>query len=107
VILVNKYDIRSSAWRQVLCPRPFSRKLTSIPYTLLENVIEEETLPHYDPEHFYPVAIGDVYHDRYQVAGKLGYGAHSTNWLCKDLRYVSFAVTAGPSEHLTGQLLQR
>ena len=51
--------------------------------------VDEETLPHYDPEQFYPVHIGDLFKDRYQVAGKLGYGAYSTSWLCRDLRCVT------------------
>lgn len=47
--------------------------------------IEEERLPWYDPKDFYPVRIGDVYKRRYQVTGKLGYGAYPTVWLCRDL----------------------
>lgn len=50
--------------------------------------IEEETLPHYDPEQFYPVHIGDVFKNRYQIMGKLGYGTYSTSWLCRDLKQV-------------------
>ncbi|POS72687.1 CMGC/SRPK protein kinase [Diaporthe helianthi] len=34
---------------------------------------------------FYPVRIGEGFHDRYQVVAKLGWGAHSTIWLCHDL----------------------
>ena len=47
--------------------------------------IEEETVPWYDSKHFYPVRIGEVFQSRYQVVGKLGYGAYSTVWLCRDL----------------------
>ncbi|BDD61524.1 hypothetical protein MAP00_006565 [Monascus purpureus] len=47
--------------------------------------LEEETLRGYSPDHFYPVKIGDVFRSRYQVVGKLGYGGHSTVWLCRDL----------------------
>ncbi|PIL26871.1 hypothetical protein GSI_11051 [Ganoderma sinense ZZ0214-1] len=57
--------------------------------------IEEETVPFYDPTAFYPVRIGEVFQSRYQVVGKLGYGAYSTVWLCHDLvghRYVSVKV---------------
>lgn len=54
-----------------------------------ETLVDEETLPHYDPEQFYPVHIGDVFKKRYQVTGKLGYGAYSTSWLCRDLRCVT------------------
>ncbi|KAK4149514.1 kinase-like domain-containing protein [Chaetomidium leptoderma] len=47
--------------------------------------IEEETLPDYLPERFYPVRIGEVLASRYQVVGKLGYGTTSTVWLARDL----------------------
>ncbi|KAI0099620.1 kinase domain protein [Nemania sp. FL0031] len=47
--------------------------------------VEEETLPDYLPARYYPVRIGEVFVDRYQVVGKLGYGAYSTVWLARDL----------------------
>jgi hypothetical protein len=47
--------------------------------------IEEETIPTYRPEKFYPVHIGEVFNHRYQVVGKLGYGSSATVWLCRDL----------------------
>ncbi|KAL2854199.1 kinase domain protein [Aspergillus pseudodeflectus] len=68
------------------------------------TLIEEETLPHYNPAHYYPVKIGDVYQDRYQVAGKLGYGAYSTNWLCQDLqenKYKTLKVSTSLPDHPT------
>ncbi|KAJ5248563.1 protein kinase [Penicillium chermesinum] len=52
------------------------------------NKVEEERLRGYIPEHFYSVKIGEVFHSRYQVVGKLGYGGHSTVWLCRDLQSV-------------------
>lgn len=51
--------------------------------------IEEETLPFYDPRMFYPVRLGEVFQERYQIVAKLGWGAHSTIWLCHDLQYAS------------------
>ncbi|KAK8029255.1 hypothetical protein PG991_006311 [Apiospora marii] len=33
---------------------------------------------------FHPVYIGDVYHDRYEVLSKIGYGGYSTVWLVRD-----------------------
>ncbi|KAL3605186.1 hypothetical protein FPOAC2_00128 [Fusarium poae] len=48
--------------------------------------LEEETLPDYLPARYYPVRIGEVFVDRYQVVGKLGFGASSTVWLANDLR---------------------
>lgn len=50
---------------------------------------EEESLPDYDSEQFYPIRIGDTIHDRYRVIGKLGYGANSTVWFCRDLLLVN------------------
>ncbi|PLB50864.1 kinase-like protein, partial [Aspergillus steynii IBT 23096] len=49
-------------------------------------LVEEESIPTYKPELFYPAHIGDVFNHRYQVVGKLGYGSSSTVWLCRDLR---------------------
>jgi hypothetical protein len=52
--------------------------------------IEEECKPGYDPQHFYPVKLGDVLNEAYQVTVKIGHGASSTVWLAKDIRrYVS------------------
>jgi len=49
--------------------------------------IEEETIPLYVADRYYPVRIGEVFNSRYQVVGKLGYGTTSTVWLCRDLQY--------------------
>lgn len=83
---------RLSAWRHGLRKKPASsRAISNSSFITLqaETPVDEETLRHYDPEQFYPVHIGDLLKDRYQVAGKLGYGAYSTSWLCRDLRYVT------------------
>lgn len=48
--------------------------------------IEEELLPEYIAEMYYPVRIGEVLNGRYQVVCKLGYGTTSTVWLARDLR---------------------
>lgn len=45
----------------------------------------EEGISSYRPGHFHPVYIGDVYHDKYQVLNKIGYGQYSTVWLVKDI----------------------
>ncbi|RMZ79960.1 hypothetical protein DV738_g3025, partial [Chaetothyriales sp. CBS 135597] len=47
--------------------------------------VEEETLPFYRREDYYPMRIGEVLQDRYQVVAKLGYGTGSTVWLSRDL----------------------
>jgi hypothetical protein len=48
--------------------------------------LEEETLPWYSHERFYPVKIGEIFQSRYQVIGKLGFGGYSTVWLSRDLQ---------------------
>ncbi|OAA66925.1 protein kinase domain-containing protein [Niveomyces insectorum RCEF 264] len=49
--------------------------------------IEEETMPEYSAEHFYPVRLGEIFHDRFQTVAKLGYGSSSTIWLARDLQH--------------------
>lgn len=51
------------------------------------QMVEEERLPSYNRNHYYPMRMGEVLKDRYRVVAKLGYGASSTVWLCRDLRY--------------------
>ncbi|KAI1999914.1 hypothetical protein LOZ67_003319 [Ophidiomyces ophidiicola] len=46
----------------------------------------EETIPGYVAARYYPVRIGEVFNERYQVVGKLGYGATSTVWLARDMK---------------------
>jgi len=60
-------------------------------FKLSNNIerLEEENWKWYSADAFYPVRIGEVFKARYQVLGKLGYGAHSTAWLARDLQYVS------------------
>lgn len=48
--------------------------------------VEEENFDYYSPDYFYPVRFGDILNSRYQVVSKLGYGASSTVWLCRDLQ---------------------
>ena len=43
----------------------------------------------YFPGSYHPVHIKDVYHDRYRVIRKLGYGSFSTVWLAFDMQFVS------------------
>ena len=48
--------------------------------------IEEETVPGYRAEEFYPASIGVVLGAKYKVVAKLGFGRFSTVWLGKDIR---------------------
>jgi hypothetical protein len=51
-----------------------------------DEKIEEEIIPDFKPSRYHPVRIGDIFQDRYQIVGKLGYGVSSTVWLARDLR---------------------
>jgi hypothetical protein len=68
------------------CRRPSTRLLSSAKIHLGQP-FEEETFPWYAADQFYPVRVGEVLDSRYKVLGKLGYGAHSTSWLCRNIRY--------------------
>ncbi|PTU24481.1 hypothetical protein P175DRAFT_0506128 [Aspergillus ochraceoroseus IBT 24754] len=46
----------------------------------------EEGLHSYHPNGFHPVHLGDIFHCRYKVLRKLGYGRYSTVWLVEDQR---------------------
>ncbi|RAK98773.1 kinase-like protein [Aspergillus ibericus CBS 121593] len=57
--------------------------------------IEEETMPDYVASRYYPARIGEIFKDRYQIVGKLGFGASSTVWLARDMncrRYVTLKI---------------
>lgn len=56
----------------------------------LSQPLEEERLPWYRQDQFYPVRIGEIMASKYRILGKLGYGAHSTSWLCRDIRQDGF-----------------
>ena len=79
------------AWakRPFLRPPSLPRIYATTGYETVDHEIklEEENWRHYSPEAFYPASIGEVLNTRYQILGKLGYGGHSTAWLCRDLRY--------------------
>ncbi|KAJ9366538.1 hypothetical protein DTO282E5_8762 [Paecilomyces variotii] len=60
-----------------------------------DQLVEEEELPDYQADRFYPVQLGEVFQDRYQVLTKLGFGTSSTAWLARDLKarqYVALKV---------------
>lgn len=62
------------------------------PRILPPNVpVEEEGIPGYDSKYFYPVNPGDVFHNRYEMVAKLGWGASSTVWLARDTQRYALA----------------
>ncbi|XP_071445110.1 SRSF protein kinase 1-like isoform X2 [Hetaerina americana] len=46
---------------------------------------EQESPKDYCKGGYHPVKIGDLFHNRYHVVRKLGWGHFSTVWLCWDL----------------------
>ncbi|KAK8196819.1 kinase-like domain-containing protein [Phyllosticta capitalensis] len=48
-------------------------------------IVEEEMFEWYSGEEWYPVRVGDLFREHYQVLGKLFFGSVSTVWLCRDL----------------------
>lgn len=67
------------------------RRTATTKTKLTQQPFEEERLPGYSHEQFYPIHIGDTLKSRCVVVGKLGYGASSTVWLCRDTTYVCIA----------------
>ncbi|CAI7574136.1 unnamed protein product [Penicillium glandicola] len=60
---------------------------------------EVERLEKYQPGGYHPILIGDILQSRYQVVHKLGYGAYSTTWLCRDYQSDTYvAVKVGMAE---------
>ncbi|KAI6779942.1 Serine/threonine-protein kinase SRPK [Emericellopsis cladophorae] len=55
------------------------------PLLPVQQLLEEETLPRYSAEHYYPARIGEVLGSQYQIVSKLGFGSTSTVWLARDL----------------------
>lgn len=57
------------------------------PRILPANVpVEEEQVPDYRPEFYYPVNPGQVLNNRYKILTKIGWGTASTIWLAEDLK---------------------
>ncbi|EXK36869.1 CMGC/SRPK protein kinase [Fusarium oxysporum f. sp. melonis 26406] len=56
------------------------------------SLVEEEKLPFYRRQDYYPMRVGQVIQGNYQAVAKLGYGTTSTVWLSRDLRDGKFWV---------------
>lgn len=78
--LLRRLPCSGRAWK----PIAFSN--SNFARISLEEKIEEELFPDYLASRYYPVRIGEVLRDRYQIVGKLGFGATSTVWLARDLK---------------------
>ncbi|KAI7313744.1 hypothetical protein KC315_g11571 [Hortaea werneckii] len=84
-------------------PRFRSTKAARINVT---QPFEEERLPWYHADQFYPVHIGQTFISRYKAVGKLGYGAYSTVWLCRDLKASDFVSVKVGTSHGAGPMRQ-
>lgn len=51
-----------------------------------DQKIEEEAHDAISQGRYYPMRIGDVIENKYQVVGKLGYGLGSTVWLANEFQ---------------------
>ncbi|KAG8408734.1 hypothetical protein J3459_011016 [Metarhizium acridum] len=51
----------------------------------LHEKLEEELFADYIASRYYPARFGEMLKNRYQIVGKLGFGASSTVWLARDL----------------------
>ena len=51
-----------------------------------DQKIEEEAHDTISKRRYYPMRIGDIITNKYQVLGKLGYGLGSTVWLANEFR---------------------
>lgn len=89
--MVNSCLLRSIHGKPRLPSRPVPnlchavcRHLHQAGHTILGSLREEQTLPRFYEKQYYPVRIGQTFHDRYKILTKLGYGAYSTVWLVRD-----------------------
>ncbi|PFH48018.1 hypothetical protein AMATHDRAFT_76928 [Amanita thiersii Skay4041] len=97
-----------------LCHEPRPQSTAVSPIINGDKLLEEERMPFYHPRHFYPVRLGDILNERYQIATKIGFGTYSTVWLARDLfqwrwlaqRYVVIKVNATPNPANPGPSMQ-
>jgi hypothetical protein len=68
--------------------KPRSFPVEGFPTIKADQPAEEEQLFDYGACRYYPVHIGEIFQDRYQVCSKLGWGSCSTTWLARDLKFV-------------------
>lgn len=74
--------------RLIRCWKPLDFSNSNFVRIPATQKIEEETFTDYVSSRYYPVRLGEILQERYQIVGKLGYGTSSTVWLARDLRSV-------------------
>lgn len=81
---------------------PISETLDEDEEILGSDDDEQEDPRDYTKGGYHPVKIGDLFHNRYHVVRKLGWGHFSTVWLCWDLtakRFVALKVVKSASHY--------
>ncbi|KAJ5146587.1 protein kinase [Penicillium bovifimosum] len=61
------------------------------------KLVDEERVPWYGHNRFYPAKPGDVLADCFQILVKIGYGSSSTAWLARDLRQYVNSMISSPN----------
>lgn len=85
--------IGSGFWHRK--PSPFQpARLSGFLALDITKKIEEERMRAYEKGLYYPVRLGDVFRSRYRVISKLGFGANSTVWFCRDIQYSNLHFTS-------------
>ncbi len=63
-------------------PWPYGKALASL---FEGGLLEEENVPDQQLRGFYPMIMGEILNERYEVCSKLGHGSRCTVWLARDL----------------------
>lgn len=106
----RKNSVDGLACKSFMAFKNFSSGADSGPPPLKYVPIEEvERLEKYQPSGYHPILIGDILQPRYRVTHKLGYGAYSTTWLCRDYQsntYVAVKVGTADSNDIEVDVLK-
>ncbi|KAJ0159583.1 Serine/threonine-protein kinase SRPK [Colletotrichum tanaceti] len=70
--ILRRLPLCGRQWKPLTFSNPNFKKIPS------NEKMEEELFPDYTASRYYPVRIGEVLRNRYQIVGKLGFGASST-----------------------------
>jgi hypothetical protein len=86
VTTVKSFSIRRASNAAGTVEMPRTLPAAGFPTIQSGQLVEEEELPDYKPDRFYPVRLGEIFRGRYQAIAKLGFGTSSTTWLARDLK---------------------
>ena len=77
--------LTQTPWYRLSCHKKTELKGEEEPVGRASLYVEDQESPEdYKEGGYHPVAVGDVYQERYAVLRKLGWGHFSTVWLCWD-----------------------